>query len=127
MIRRPPRSTRTDTPFPYTTLFRSRRDSSERQRYPCRGHEGAAQDPGRGPCRPRRGQHDAVEPRVSGLAHPLRPRRDLDAARLRLPFASVSGFRNHDRPEEHTSELQFLILISYALLFFTTQINTNPT
>src|SRR3546814_12136320 len=27
MIRRPPRSTRTDTPFPYTTLFRSRRDA----------------------------------------------------------------------------------------------------
>src|SRR3546814_5026661 len=26
MIRRPPRSTRTDTPFPYTTLFRSHRD-----------------------------------------------------------------------------------------------------
>src|SRR3546814_9030470 len=26
MIRRPPRSTRTDTPFPYTTLFRSRQD-----------------------------------------------------------------------------------------------------
>src|SRR3546814_15893665 len=33
MIRRPPRSTRTDTLFPYTTLFRSgRRDESDRQR-----------------------------------------------------------------------------------------------
>src|SRR3546814_3007331 len=32
MIRRPPRSTRTDTLFPYTTLFRSRRDSERQHR-----------------------------------------------------------------------------------------------
>src|SRR3546814_10048245 len=32
MIRRPPRSTRTDTLFPYTTLFRSQRDGAERHR-----------------------------------------------------------------------------------------------
>src|SRR3546814_3416020 len=32
MIRRPPRSTRTDTLFPYTTLFRSRRGETRRRR-----------------------------------------------------------------------------------------------
>src|SRR3546814_3700144 len=36
MIRRPPRSTRTDTLFPYTTLFRSRRDRADAA--PARGH-----------------------------------------------------------------------------------------
>src|SRR3546814_13541743 len=34
MSRRPPRSTRTDTPFPYTTLFRSSRSAYELLRYP---------------------------------------------------------------------------------------------
>src|SRR3546814_3173393 len=32
MLPRPPRSTRTDTPFPYTTLFRSRRELPDRRR-----------------------------------------------------------------------------------------------
>src|SRR3546814_8765276 len=36
MIRRPPRSTRTDTLFPYTTLFRSRRSTRHRDRPPPR-------------------------------------------------------------------------------------------
>src|SRR3546814_4008526 len=38
MIRRPPRSTRTDTLFPYTTLFRSRRGRSQRHGRAHRGH-----------------------------------------------------------------------------------------
>src|SRR3546814_5654780 len=43
MIRRPPRSTRTDTLFPYTTLFRSRRRHSSRQRrLPARRREDRA-------------------------------------------------------------------------------------
>src|SRR3546814_522393 len=43
MIRRPPRSTRTDTLFPYTTLFRSGRDHRRRQR--CGEHIGPADQP----------------------------------------------------------------------------------
>src|SRR3546814_17629919 len=50
MIRRPPRSTRTDTRFPYTTLFRS---GSARRRCAARPLEAArhARAPGRQPCR----------------------------------------------------------------------------
>src|SRR3546814_7010923 len=77
MIRRPPRSTRTDTLFPYTTLFRSRR-----QRMGTRPAAGAAV--------------------LSGVA--------LNEARLRC----AQG-RNQSRSEEHTSELQSLMRISYAV------------
>src|SRR3546814_7094456 len=87
MIRRPPRSTRTDTLFPYTTLFRSARDLGD---CGARWHEGrellSLHD--RGP-RARRG----FEPRPLGL-------RQL--------------FRQW-RSEEHTSELQSLMRISYAV------------
>src|SRR3546814_5155826 len=77
MIRRPPRSTRTDTLFPYTTLFRSPVGRARRYRDPVlRSADGAALSP---------------EP-----AHPQL-----------LPFP--------DRSEEHTSELQSLMRISYAV------------
>src|SRR3546814_4477122 len=68
MIRRPPRSTRTDTLFPYTTLFRS---ASRCRRPYC--------------CEPRRGQ---------------------------IPWRCAPP---SDRSEEHTSELQSLMRISYAV------------
>src|SRR3546814_3556338 len=80
MIRRPPRSTRTDTLFPYTTLFRS--------------------------------------------ASAPRDRRH----RERAPFSNRSGrAREKGRSEEHTSELQSLMRISYAVFCLKkkTQINTS--
>src|SRR3546814_5693095 len=83
MIRRPPRSTRTDTLFPYTTLFRSAR---ARRRRAVRG----------------RGRH----PRVSDGAR--RP-----AAGAPLPPAGAGA--GAGRSEEHTSELQSLMRISYAV------------
>src|SRR3546814_3775136 len=80
ILRRPPRSTRTDTLFPYTTLFRSARS--------------------------------------------LRPDRVL-AAHSRHPARAYAVSRNadcrlcecglHGRSEEHTSELQSLMRISYAV------------
>src|SRR3546814_6529946 len=87
MIRRPPRSTRTDTLFPYTTLFRSGR--------------GAA---GEGPVRDRRG-----DPRRAGQG--LR----------RLPEEERAGLRS----EEHTSELQSLMRISYAVFCLKKKKNTT--
>src|SRR3546814_10208137 len=85
MRRRPPRATRTDTLFPYTTLFLS-----------CRAHDPPGADPRRvGAVRPFR----RFEPRLSG-----RRRRDH---RRRPPCAA--------RSEEHTSELQSLLRISYAV------------
>src|SRR3546814_10106981 len=85
MIRRPPRSTRTDTLFPYTTLFRSRL---------------------------------GVLPDVDHLG-----------ARVRLLI--VVGDRHRvelpdRRSEEHTSELQSLMRISYAVFCLKKKINKQP-
>src|SRR3546814_3441882 len=77
MIRRPPRSTRTDTLFPYTTLFRS-----------------VAGDLCRGPALQARRQQ--------------RRGRSVKLPRNSCPRAAC-------RSEEHTSELQSLMRISYAV------------
>src|SRR3546814_2260855 len=88
MIRRPPRSTRTDTLFPYTTLFRSG----------VRVGNGAAHR-----CTIRR-----ICPRDAGPAHGIQ-RTDLDKT------AQFAVWGNQNRSEEHTSELQSLMRISYAV------------
>src|SRR3546814_7284335 len=83
MIRRPPRSTRTDTLFPYTTLFRS------------------------------------VKIRRSEVLPP--PGEDLRTIALvakmsRGSISRTSGAKSRaNRSEEHTSELQSLMRISYAV------------
>src|SRR3546814_10220416 len=79
MIRRPPRSTRTDTLFPYTTLFRS-----------------ALMPPG---------------PFAYGIAVGLASAVMLASRRLHPPAAANAIIRS----EEHTSELQSLMRISYAV------------
>src|SRR3546814_7776010 len=80
MVRRPPRSTRTDTLFPDTTLFRSLQDAR------VAGQGGVARDVG--------GEHLAA-----GAIPPMR--------------------RIVCRSEEHTSELQSLMRISYAVFCLT--------
>src|SRR3546814_7954145 len=90
MIRRPPRSTLTDTLFPYTTLFRSvrlLRLDPRHYRYQIGGGGGGA-------CR-------------RGAAPP--PHRPAGRRRLRHQDARTG------RSEEHTSELQSLMRISYAV------------
>src|SRR3546814_2555208 len=104
MIRRPPRSTRTDTLFPYTTLFRSRQEGI--RRVPGRRPEGprdAAQEAGFGWYQP---HHDRASGQDRARDDPHRPpgRGDRQARR---------GHR--ERSEEHTSELQSLMRISYAV------------
>src|SRR3546814_1725706 len=90
MRRRPPRSTRTDTLFPYTTLFRSRL---------------APNRPGRKRC--------------SSSLRLTRPAWVLTfSAATTWPEASKTGTameRSPCRSEEHTSELQSLMRISYAV------------
>src|SRR3546814_2711588 len=71
MIRRPPRSTRTDTLFPYTTLFRSKPDDT--------------------------------------------PSRKAASGARSTSFSSSSFGGGVGRSEEHTSELQSLMRISYAV------------
>src|SRR3546814_1877928 len=88
MIRRPPRSTRTDTLFPYTTLFRSRRLS--RKALVALSTVGAFAIAG-------------------ALAWSLSERREQSGAE------AVSVAPRQSRSEEHTSELQSLMRISYAV------------
>src|SRR3546814_14236038 len=88
MIRRPPRSTRTDTLFPYTTLFRSPGMHSAETRMTGR----PADD-----HRPRLGASHLAQHQM----------RDRDAQRV--------GDQSLQRSEEHTSELQSLMRISYAV------------
>src|SRR3546814_2081529 len=112
MIRRPPRSTRTDTLFPYTTLFRSGR----RGRALATDDRGGV-DPVRHPdeldraCDAGRkpGPHDAERP-----PDPESRRGDgPDAAHARDLGRHARAPRI--RSEEHTSELQSLMRISYAV------------
>src|SRR3546814_2248449 len=78
MIRRPPRSTRTDTLFPYTTLFRSH-------------------------------PHEAVEDHLQHRQTPVGDERAVDDG------VNAGEFPAALRSEEHTSELQSLMRISYAV------------
>src|SRR3546814_4635333 len=86
MIRRPPRSTRTDTLFPYTTLFRSRADlKGVGHSLACNGTQ-------------------------SPLHLPV-----LASHRAVQPYSRCSVLGSFaPRSEEHTSELHSLIRISYA-------------
>src|SRR3546814_4165908 len=101
MIRRPPRSTRTDTLFPYTTLFRSPLRSLGGS---VRAHGPGSPDPDFGA---RRGQRDAPWSILG-----------LDAHRL-------GHMDRYPRSEEHTSELQSLMRTSYAV--FCLKKKTIPT
>src|SRR3546814_1116819 len=81
MIRRPPRSTRTDTLFPYTTLFRSLSAEQEAEEQARLERERAAQQ--------QQQQQEAA--------------------------AQLAAQQQAERSEEHTSELQSLMRISYAV------------
>src|SRR3546814_1919399 len=89
MVRRPPRSTRPDTLFPYTTLFRSAPASEASERRPFVAEAQLA-------------QADAAAP--------------MSTAVEALPAPNtVDQLRVTGRSEEHTSELQSLMRISYAV------------
>src|SRR3546814_2609656 len=97
MIRRPPRSTRTDTLFPYTTLFRSQ--------LMIEHHKGAItmveelhRQPG-----------TAYEPTVFEFTNDVVTDQNAEIDRMNVVLAGLS------RSEEHTSELQSLMRISYAV------------
>src|SRR3546814_8974060 len=95
MRRLPPRSTRTDTLFPYTTLFRSLdRDSRS---------AGAAV------------VHGLRQGRRTSTAFAAESAIAAALPDLRRGVASCRGAVRGDRSEEHTSELQSLMRISYAV------------
>src|SRR3546814_3094188 len=80
MIRRPPRSTRTDTLFPYTTLFRSHFNASS-----------------------------------SALRHAEPIFETIGSLKKKIKLLSMNEDEFVHRSEEHTSELQSLMRISYAV------------
>src|SRR3546814_4136662 len=92
MIRRPPRSTRTDTLFPYTTLFRS-------LRYRCGGAQVLDARVGA------RADEDAIDRQLVDR----HAGREAHVGKRALHGAGIA------RSEEHTSELQSLMRISYAV------------
>src|SRR3546814_2047070 len=92
MIRRPPRSTRTDTLFPYTTLFRSQKGKTTDEHHSERRIPRLAESQLR----------DSHSVHRRGHRPPHGPRHTIPGDRRR-------------RSEEHTSELQSLMRISYAV------------
>src|SRR3546814_1526859 len=97
MIRRPPRSTRTDTLFPYTTLVRSQ--SQGNRLLLTQRDEGVAVD--------RCGRHPALLQRHAIMHAP-------GGAGAAIAIGVDDGVAG-GRSEEHTSELQSLMRISYAV------------
>src|SRR3546814_5038829 len=98
MIRRPPRSTRTDTLFPYTTLFRSTR---------------------------------AIEQFITLQQEGVSPERALESvevepAAARFVRQTLQTALHAPRSEEHTSELQSLMRISYAVFCLNKKTSTTP-
>src|SRR3546814_2171412 len=92
MIRRPPRSTRTDTLFPYTTLFRSFDGFHRNADNIYRVVEQRTSETGK-------------ETKVAAVSYQL-----AEQSPTKLP-----GIEKMARSEEHTSELQSLMRISYAV------------
>src|SRR3546814_1393301 len=114
MMRRPPSSTRTDTLFPYPTLFRSDGDAGQDDR--------AVADPGV-VAEGHRGRAPPVEERLVALAQAVVVRAILEMVQAGAPVRMVAGVdagmrgdvRELARSEEHTSELQSLMRTSYAV------------
>src|SRR3546814_5756311 len=114
MIRRPPRSTRTDTLFPYTTLFRS---SCPSCRLPPR-RIGPEEHPEPGERHQRQwSERQIIDPLHRLTAEPQRQedRRDDQSEEDRQPAMRLADQGIPFRSEEHTSELQSLMRISYAV------------
>src|SRR3546814_4915516 len=99
MIRRPPRSTRTDTLFPYTTLFRSLLPAAAQGGGAARRRQLTAPLP--------------LAPADTILAPGGAPGNVMSDIRETMPRRRVALFVT--RSEEHTSELQSLMRISYAV------------
>src|SRR3546814_6266339 len=128
MLRRPPRATRTDTLFPYTTLFRPPRPCR-----PCpRNDRGTAAGNGGQGASPKsyRAQRTGrvqlssagqIQPDSNrpSRSHPVHPRRRCPRGAQRV---DPKG-----RSEEHTSELQSLMRISYAVFCLKKKKKKNTT
>src|SRR3546814_7061742 len=129
MIRRPPRSTRTDTLFPYTTLFRSPRQFS--RQFLRHGRQPRHLQPDRSAL----GLHRRGRVARNHQPDPARQRPLTGVAAGLTPVAIPLGDYKYlsyqrractiRRSEEHTSELQSLMRISYAVFCLKTKKKTT--
>src|SRR3546814_9250257 len=134
MIRRPPKSTRTDTLFPYTTLFRSAVTGPTADRGALAAQGARPRGHGRGHLRldaaatrhPRRRGSRVAPRRGRGRLEPqparrlparlvVAPEQGAHTARRRRIRRKPAQAPRRQRLEEHTSELQSLMSISYAV------------
>src|SRR3546814_9282650 len=113
-IRRPPRSTRTDTLFPYTTLFRSA---------DVRGRPGAEGRADKDAERPVKGEQADCERALRGrvIVRNYGERRRGAARFARADAKAHERQLPEVRSEEHTSDLQSLMRISYAVFCLKTK------
>src|SRR3546814_2373957 len=137
MIRRPPRSTRTDTLFPYTTLFRSWRHRVEIEEVtsaiPATDYPRFVDGERRAPPEDVGGT-PGFEDFLKAMAKPRHPERasmiqwyggvfdpadispdEVNTRMAKLAKRRAQGKLANARSEEHTSELQSLMRISYAV------------
>src|SRR3546814_1693608 len=125
MIRRPPRSTRTDTLFPYTTLFRSLYDIdavwAECVTYESNGRKHFKEWTARGQSQLSAALNKVV-PHVAPRPDQLVT--DEQLTRLQNTADDVGADLQAFRSEEHTSELQSLMRNSYAGFCLKKKINT---
>src|SRR3546814_4008013 len=110
MIRRPPRSTRTDTLFPYTTLFRSLRvEGVHRSSNDYRVPKGFGERHVDG------SYNDTSTFTVGGSWVGSGGYLGVAYTRQRSEYGLPGHSHDYERSEEHTSELQSLMRISYAV------------
>src|SRR3546814_10524203 len=122
MIRRPPRSTRTYTLVPDTTLFRSLAREAGAE---VRGRVDPVVPPLPDRAAARLDPRPGREPEV-GWLHRHQPHRGAGCDRRELRPLDARAQCRADRSEEHTSELQSLMRISYAV-FCLNKKKTNKT
>src|SRR3546814_1104374 len=134
MIRRPPRSTRTDTLFPYTTLFRSRSCGPQQAAqaiHECgtffspfdRKHVNTLEHYRRTINTESRRYSLPVEKSSSG---PNARENSMQGARIASLACVDHALVQRRRSEEHTSELQSLMRISYAVFCLTKKKKYKP-
>src|SRR3546814_1519187 len=111
MLRRPPRSTRTDTLFPYTTLFRSKEGHLCGHRSETADQQDSQDGAEHGTCQAEheRLEDDAEQHLGTGGAG------TAEQGDRAAPGLQADQEQGEERSEEHTSELQSLMRISYAV------------
>src|SRR3546814_4810802 len=116
MIRRPPRSTRTDTLFPYTTLFRSEQAKIEIGVPPAMIFDQCGEHIGNDRATDRAARERDTQSETASVFKCTSDQADRD--QLASEYHRNREYEKKyqiDRSEEHTSELQSLMRISYAV------------